>query len=181
MLKILQARLQQYMNQELPDVQTRFTKGRGSRNQMPTSVGSYKEQECSRKASTSASLTTLKPLIVWITTNCEKYLNRWRYQSTLPASWEICMQAKKQQLKPHMEQRSCSKLGKESIRAISCHSAYLTYMQSTSCKMPGWMKHKLNQDCRGNINSLRQADDTTLLAESEEELKRLLMKLKEES
>ena len=64
MLKIIQARLQQYMNQELPDVQTRFTKGRGSRNQMPTSVGSYKEQECSRKASTSASLTTLKPLIV---------------------------------------------------------------------------------------------------------------------
>ena len=91
------------------------------------------------------------------------------------------MQAKKQQLKPHMEQRSCSKLGKESIRAISCHSAYLTYMQSTSCKMPGWMKHKLNQDCRGNINSLRQADDTTLLAESEEELKSLLTKLKEEN
>ena len=72
-------------------------------------------------------------------------------------------------------------MGKESIRAISCHSAYLTYMQSTSCKMPGWMKHKLNQDCRGNINSLRQADDTTLLAESEEELKSLLIKVKEES
>ena len=65
-------------------------------------------------------------------------------------------------------------------RTVYCHSAYLTYMQSTSCEMPGWMKHNWNQDCGRNINNLRYADDTTLMEESEE-LKSLLMKIKEES
>ena len=71
-----------------------------------------------------------------------------------------------------------SKLGKEYIKAVYCHPAYLTSIQSTSCEMPGRMKHKL--ESRRNINNLRYADDTTLMAESEE-LKNLLMKLKEES
>ena len=84
-LKILQARLQQCMNQELPDVETGFRKGRGTRD--PTFVESSKEQESSRK--TSALLTMPKPLTVWITTNCGKFLKRWEYQSTWPASWEI--------------------------------------------------------------------------------------------
>ena len=106
----------------------------------PTAAGSWKEQESSRKISTSASLTNLKPLTVWITTNCEKFLERWEYQTTLPASWEICMQVKKQQLEPDMEQWICSKLRKE---AVYCHPVYLTYMQNTSCKMLGWMEHKL--------------------------------------
>ena len=75
-----------------------------------------------------------------------------------------------------MEQQTGSKLGKEYIKAVYCHLAYLIYMQSTSCKMLGW-----NQDCSGNINNLRYADDTTLMAESEKELKNLLMKVKEES
>jgi len=66
------------------------------------------------------------------------------------------------------------------IKAVYCHPAYLTYMQRTSCKMPGWMKHKLNSRLR-NINNLRYADDTTLMAESKGELKSLLMKVKEES
>ena len=76
------------------------------------------------------------------------------------------MQDKKQQLEPDMEKRTDSKLGKEYIKAVCCHSAYLTSMQSTSCKMPGWMKQKL---------------DSRLLGEREEELKNLLMKVKEES
>ena len=71
MLKILQAKLQQYLNQELPDVQAGFRKGRGTRDQIPTFVGSSKKQENSRKTFTSASLTMLKPLTVWITTNWE--------------------------------------------------------------------------------------------------------------
>ena len=62
---------------------------------------------------------------------------------TLPTSWEICMQVKKQQLELDMEQQTDSKLGKEHIKAVYCHRAYLTYMQRTSCEMPGWMKHKL--------------------------------------
>ena len=73
-------------------------------------------------------------------------------------------------------------MGKEYFKAVYCHPAYLTYMQSTSCKMPAWMKHKLDWRLLGaNINSVRYADDTTLMAESEEELKSLLMKVKEES
>ena len=81
-----------------------------------------------------------------------------------------------------MEQQTGSKLGKEYVKYIHCHPAYLTYMQSTSWVMPGWMKHKLeSKTARRNINNLRYADDTTLMAESEEELKSLLMKVKEES
>ena len=88
------------------------------------------------------------------------------------------MQVKKQQLKPDMEQWTGSKLGKEYNKAVYCHPAYLTYMQSTLWEVWGWMKHKI---ARRNINNLRYADDTTLTAESEEELKSLLMKVKEES
>ena len=92
------------------------------------------------------------------------------------------MQVKKQHLEPDMEQQTSSKLGKEFVKAVYCHSAYLTYMQSTSCEMLDWMKHKLESaTAGGNINNLRYADDTTLMAQSEEELKSLLMKVKEES
>ena len=91
------------------------------------------------------------------------------------------MQVKKQQLEQDMEQWTGSKLGKEYIEAVYCHPTYLTYMQSTSCKMPCWMKHKLESRLQGEISNLRYADDTTLMAESEEELKSLLMKVKEES
>ena len=72
-----------------------------------------------------------------------KFLKRWEYQTTSPASWESYTQVKKQQLEPNMEQWTGSKLEKENIKAVYCHLAYLTYIQSTSCKMPGWMKHKL--------------------------------------
>ena len=76
-------------------------------------------------------------------TNSGKFLKRWEYQTTLPASWETCMQAKKQQLEPDMEKRTGSKLGKEYVKAVYCHPAYLIYMQNTSCKIPGWITHKL--------------------------------------
>ena len=95
------------------------------------------------------------------------------------------MQVKKQQLKPDMEQLTGSKLGKEYIKSVYHHSAYLIYIQSTSCEMPGWMKQKLESrlppiDIGVNINNLRYTDDTTLMAESEKELKSLLMKVEEE-
>ena len=67
---------------------------------------------------------------------------RWEYQTTLSLSWEICMQVKKQQLELDMEQRTGSKSEKEYVKAVYCHPAYLTYMQSTSWEMLGWMKHK---------------------------------------
>ena len=75
----------------------------------------------------------------------------------------------------------CSKLGKVYVKASYCHPAYLTYMQSTSCEMLAGWSTSWNQDCCRDINNLRYADDTTLIAESKEELKCLLMKVKEES
>ena len=80
-----------------------------------------------------------------------------------------------------MEQQTCSKLEKEYIKAVYCHPAYLTYIQSTSCKIPGWIKHKLESRLLGEISNFRYADDTTLVGDGEEELKNLLMKVREES
>ena len=119
---------------------------------LPTSAGSSKKQESSRKTSTSALLTTPKPLTVWITTNCGKFLKRWEYQTTWSASWEICMQVKKQQLELDMEQQTGSKLGKEYVKAVYCYPAYLTSMQSTSWEMLGWRKHKLKSRFPGEIS-----------------------------
>ena len=92
------------------------------------------------------------------------------------------MQVKKQQLVLNMEQQTGSKLGKEYIKAAYCHHAYLTYMQSTSCETLGWTKHKLESRLLGEISITSDMQMTPpLLAESEEELKSLLMKVKEES
>ena len=92
------------------------------------------------------------------------------------------MQVKKQQLEPDLEQWTGSKLGKKYVKAVYCHPAYLTYMQSTACEMPGWMKQKLESRLPEEISiTSDNANDTTLMAESEEELKSLWMKVKEES
>ena len=89
------------------------------------------------------------------------------------------MQVKKQQLEPDMEQWTGCKLGKEYIKAVYCHPAYLTYMQSISCT-GGLDEAQAGIKIAGrNINNLRYADDTTLMAGREEELKRLLMKVRE--
>ena len=109
MLKILQARLQQYMNHELPDVQAGFKKAEEPEIKLPTSTGSSKEQESSRKTSTSALLTMPKTFIVWMKTNCRKFLKRWEYQTTWPASWETYMKFRKQQLELDMGQQPGSK------------------------------------------------------------------------
>ena len=86
MLKILQERLQQYMNRELQDVQATFRKGRRARDQIANICWIIEKEKEFQKTSTSVSLTTLKPLTVWITTNCGKLLKRWEYQTTLSAS-----------------------------------------------------------------------------------------------
>ena len=98
MLKILQARLQQYVNCELPDVQAGFRKGRGTRDQIANICWIIKKQESSRKTSISVLLTMPKPLTVWITTNCGKFFKRWEYQFTWSTSWEVCMEVKEAQL-----------------------------------------------------------------------------------
>ena len=106
MLKILQARLQQYVNRELPDVQAGFRKGRGTRDQIASICWIIEKVKSSRKTSMSALLIMPKPLTVWITTNCGKFFKRWEYQTTWPASWEICMQVRKQQLELDMDQQT---------------------------------------------------------------------------
>ena len=74
----------------------------------------------------------LMPLTMWITANCGKFFKRWEYQTTLTASCKTCVQVKKQQLEPNMKQQTGSKLGKEYLKALYCHTAYLISMQSKS-------------------------------------------------
>ena len=93
---------------------------------LPTS----QKQESSRKTSASALLTMKKPLTVWITKkkNLWKIVKEMGIQTTWPASWEICMQVKKQQLELDMKQQAFSKSGKEYVKSVYCHPVYLTYM-----------------------------------------------------
>ena len=91
MLKILQARLQQYMNRELPDVQLHLEKAEEPEIKLPSSVGSINKTREFQKNIYFCLLTMSMPLTVWITTNCGKFWKRWEYQTTWPASWEICM------------------------------------------------------------------------------------------
>ena len=100
MLKVLQARLQQYVNRELPDVQTGFRKGRGTRNQIANIHWIIEKARVPEKH----MFIDYAKTFVWITTNCGKFWKRWEYQTTWPAFWEICMQVRKQQLKLDMEQ-----------------------------------------------------------------------------
>ena len=103
-LKFLQARLQQYVNHELPDVQAGFTKGRGTRDQIASICWIIKKaREFHKKTSISALLTMPKLLTVWITINCGKFWKRWEYQTTWLASWETYMQVRKHRL--HMDNR----------------------------------------------------------------------------
>ena len=131
MLKILQARLQWYVNQELSDIQAGFRKVRGTRDQIVNIHWIIKKAREFQK-NIYICFIDYANAFVWITTNCEKFFKRWEYQTTLPASWEICMQIKKQQLELDMGQETGSKLGKEYVKAVYCHPAYLTYMQIAS-------------------------------------------------
>ena len=108
MLKILQARLQQYVNRELPDVQAGFRKGRGTRDQIANIHWIIEKAREFQKniyfCFTEYTKVTVWIVTVWITTNRAKFLKRWEYQTTWPASWETFMQVKKQQLEMDMEQ-----------------------------------------------------------------------------
>ena len=111
MVRILQARLQQYVNHELPDVQTGLEKAEEPEIKLPTSTGSSKKQESSRKNIYFCFIDYAKAF-VWITISCVKFWKRWDYQTTWPVSWEICMQVRKHQIELDIEQQTGSKLGK---------------------------------------------------------------------
>ena len=107
------------MDWEVPDVQGGFRKGRGTRDQI-ANICWIIEKESSRNPSISALLIMPKHWTVWNTTNCGKFWKRWAYQTTWPASWEVCMQVRKQHLELDMEQQTGSKLGKEYLKAVYC-------------------------------------------------------------
>ena len=130
------------MNQELADVQDGFRKGRATRDQI-ANIYWIIEKEGEFQENIYFCFIDCTKDFVWITTNCGKFLKSWEYQTSLPASWETCIQVKKQKLELDMEQWIGSKLGKEYIKAVYCHLAYLDYMQNTPCEILGWMNHKL--------------------------------------
>ena len=140
------------MNCELPDVQAGFRKRRGTRDQIANicwiieTAREFQENIYFCFTDYAKAFDCVDHNKLW------NILKEMGIPDTLPASWETCMQVKKQQLESDMEQQICSKLGKEYVKALYCHPALLTYMQSTSCKMPGWMKHKLESRLPGKIS-----------------------------
>ena len=161
MLKILHARLQHYVNWELTDVQAGFRKGRGTRDHI-ASICLIIEKAREFQRNIYFCFIDYTKAFVWITTNCGKFFKRRKYQTTLPASWETCMQGKKQQLEPDMEQQTGSKFGMEYDKAVYCHLAYLTSVQSTSCEMPGWMNHTLKSRLVGETSTISDRQMTPL-------------------
>ena len=154
MVNIFQARLQQYVNRELPGVQAGFRKGRGTRDQIANICWIIKKPREFHKKHLLLLYWLRQSLWLCGSPQTGKFLNRWEYQTTWPASWEICMQVTKQQLELDMEQWTVSKLGKEYVKAVYCHPAYLNYMQSTSWEMLDWMKHKLESKFLGEISTI---------------------------
>ena len=108
MLKILQARLQQYVNCELPDVQAAFRRGRGTRDQI-ANIHWIIEKATEFQKNISFCFIDYAKAFVQIAINCGKFFKKWEYQTTWPASWDICMQVKKQWLELDMEQQTGSK------------------------------------------------------------------------
>ena len=148
MLKILQERLQHYMKCKLPDVQADLEKQKNQRSNCQHPLDHRKSKRIPEKTSISALLTTPKPLTVWITTNCGQFLNRWVYQTTLPAPWEICMQIMKQQLESDMEQWTGSKLGKALWQLETDDSKCGQGRGETGRLTHCWWECKLVQLCR---------------------------------
>ena len=143
---------------------------------LPTSAGSSTKQDSSRKTSISAFLTMPKPLTVWITINCGKFWEIWEHQTTWPASWEICMQVRKQQLEPDMEQQIGKGVRQGCILSPCLFNFYAEYIVRNAGLDEAQGGIKI---VRRNINNLRYADYTTLMAISDE-LKSLLIKVKGE-
>ena len=182
MLKILQARLQQYVNCELPDVQAGFIKGRGTRDQIQSQHQlDHRKSKSSRKTSTSALLTTSKPLTVWITTNW-KILQEMEIPDHLTCLLRNLYAGQEATVRTGHGTTGWFQIGEgvhqQCILLPCLFNLYAEYIMWNARLDEAQAGVKI---ARRNINNLRYADDTTLMAESEEELKSFLMKVKEES
>ena len=153
--KVLQARLQHYMNWELPDVQTGFRNGRGTRDQIANICGSSKKQENIRKTSTTALLIMPKPLTLWITTNCGKLFKRWDYQTTLTCLLRNLYAGQEATVRTGHGTTDLFQIGKGicqgCILSPCLFNLYAEYSKQAGIKIAG-----------RNINNLRYTDDTIL-------------------
>ena len=147
MLKILQARLQQYMNQELPDVQAGFGKGRGARDQIANIHWIIEEAREFQKNIYFCFIDYTKAFDCVDQNKLQKILKTMRIPDHHVYLLRNLYAGQKQQLEADMEQHTGSKLQKEYIKAVYCHLAYLIYMQSTSCEILDWWNTSWNQDC----------------------------------
>ena len=153
MLKILQARLKQYMNHEFPDVQAGFRKSRGTRDQIANICWIIEKAREFQKNIYFCFIGYAKAFDCVDHNKLWKIHKWWEYQATWLASWEICMQVNKQKLELDMvPEQTGSKSGKEYVKAVYCHPAYLTYMQIASWEMLDWMKHKLESRLLGETS-----------------------------
>ena len=143
MLKILQARLQQYVNWEIPDIQAGFRKGRRTRDQIANVHWIIEKRKFQKKKiSISASLTMLKPLTVWITTNCGEFLKGWEY---LTSKKHVCM--KRRTVRSRLGTMERFKIGK-AVKAVYCHTAYLTSVWIHHAKCQAGCSTSWNQHCQ---------------------------------
>ena len=180
MLKILQARFINRWTFNFQRLKLDLEKAEEPEIKLPTSTGSQKKQENSRKTSTSASLTILKPLTVWITTKCGKFLNRWEYQTTFTCLLRNLCAGQEATVRTRHGTTDWFQIGKRVCQGCilspclcNLHAEYIMRNAGMDEAQAGI---KIAQR---NINKLRYADDTTLMAESKEELKSLLTKVKE--
>ena len=139
------------MNQELPDVQAEFRKGKGTRDQIANIRWILEKARNCRKTTTSASLAIPKPLTVWITTNW-KILKETGISDHLICLLQILYSGQEAIVRTGHGTTDCSKLGKEYLKAVYSLTTYLTYLQSTSWETLGWMKHKLGSRLPGEIS-----------------------------
>ena len=151
MLKILQARLQQYVNCELPDVQAGFRKGRGTRDQIANICWIMEKVREFQKNIYFCFIDYAKAF------DCVNHNKLWKIlkEVGIPDDQTCLLRnlySGQEEIEPDMEQKTSSKLGKEYIKVVYCHHAYLTYMESTSCEMRGWMKHKLESRLQREIS-----------------------------
>ena len=142
MLKILQARLQQYMNRELPDVQAGFRKGRGTRDQIANILWITEKARESQKNIYFCFINYAKAFDCVVHNKLWKFLQEMRIPDHLTCLLRNLYSGQEATVRTGHGTTDWFHLGKEYVKAVYCHSAYLTYMQSTSCKMLGWTKHK---------------------------------------